>query len=132
MHTTAVGRLGEIVAAAYLTMRGLRVLERGFRATRSEIDIIAADGPTLVFIEVKLRGERAKAPGREAVGARKRQRIVRGARAYLARHELTSRRTRFDVIEVHVTPRGLTLTHLPDAFRPDRHEGRWGSCWRPS
>jgi putative endonuclease len=132
MNTTDIGRLGELVAASYLSMRELDVLERRFSCLRGEVDIVARDGDVFAFVEVKLRGPRAKGPGRAAVNAAKQERIVRAALAYLADHGGTAQRMRFDVIEIDLDGNGLRLTHLRDAFRPALRGGRWSSCWRRS
>ncbi len=132
MNTTEIGRLGELVAAAYLRMRGLAVLERRYRALGAEVDIVARDRGTIVFVEVKLRGSGAKAPGRASVDGRKRGRIARAALAYLDERSRSWSRVRFDVVEIRMTARGMALTHLEDAFRPERRGGRWPSCWRRS
>ncbi|MBD3368009.1 MAG: YraN family protein [Candidatus Eisenbacteria bacterium] len=132
MNTTRLGELGELVAAAYLCMKGLRVLDRRYRSHGCEVDVVAADRGTLVFVEVKLRGETAKAPGRRSVDRTKQRRIVRAALAYLKERRHASRRVRFDVVEIRLLRRGLGLEHIPDAFRPPAHGGRWSSCWRRS
>ena len=137
MNTTESGLLGELIAAAYLRLRGLDVLERRYRAAGAEIDIVARDDRTLVFVEVKLRKAPGKAPGRTSVGVDKQRRIARAATAYLATLPLTSSgqgaaRARFDVVELTVSREGMMLVHIRDAFRPGHEGGRWSTCWRRS
>ena len=98
----ASGQQGEEMAAAYLEQAGYVVLEHNWRFHRNEIDLIALDGETLVFIEVKKRQDAAHGYGCEAVNAEKQQRIRRVAEAYLRytrrRPEETS--CRFDVVSI--------------------------------
>ncbi len=82
------GRAAEDLATRYLAQRGLCVVERNFRTRRGEIDIVAHDGPTLVFVEVRLRGSSAFGGAAASITARKRARLVAAAREYLARHRL--------------------------------------------
>ncbi len=106
----ALGALGEVRAEQLLLERGMEILARNARVGGAEIDLIARDGQTVVFVEVKTRSRGA--PGREAVTAAKRRRISRGALAYLAENGLLGAPARFDVIEVQ----GARATHLIDAF----------------
>ena len=66
-----LGRRGEGIAARYLRRCGYRILERNFRAAGAEIDLVAADRETLVFVEVKARSSGALGTPAEAVDARK-------------------------------------------------------------
>lgn len=113
----ALGADGEARAAAYLAARGYRILERNARADRVEIDVVAARGALVVFVEVKTRRSRAAGAPEEAVDFRKRERLVRGALAWLAARGLRGRRVRFDVIACEWHPSGAwTLRHLEGAF----------------
>src|ERR1700680_3827737 len=77
------GTMGEAAAARYLTERGYHVLERNFRCRGGEIDLIALDGGTLVFIEVKLRRTLARGSPLEAVTPLKQARVRKAAQQYL-------------------------------------------------
>ena len=103
----SLGREGEHRAADYLEARGYRIVARNVRASRVEIDLIAQQGGTLAFIEVKTRratdpslpGEHGRAA--EAVDERKQARLRHGAQAWLTEHPLErrrARRVRFDVV----------------------------------
>src|SRR5688572_5530147 len=96
------GRRSEIDGAAYLRSLGFRVVASGYRTRGGEVDLIAWDGSDLVFVEVKSR--RSGAPPEDAVGYRKRQRIVRAARSYILRHRLQDKPCRFDILAVTVRP----------------------------
>ncbi len=79
------GAQAEALAAQFLQRHGLAILARNFRTRHGEIDLIARDGDTLVFVEVRLREHRGFGGAAASVTARKQQRIVTAARAYLAR-----------------------------------------------
>ena len=97
----AAGREAEESVCAYLGERGVRVVERNFRARGGEIDIIARDGDVLAFVEVRFREEDGHGLPEESVGPLKRRRIVAAARAYLATIPPDSwREARFDVAAV--------------------------------
>ncbi len=92
------GPEGEQAAARFLEGRGYRIVERNYRTKRGEIDLIAEDGGTLVFVEVKARlNDRFGGPA-AAVTASKQARIARIAQHYLARRRLKDRPCRFDVV----------------------------------
>jgi putative endonuclease len=128
-HRPAVGRLGEQLAAAHLARLGFAVLARNVRTAAGEIDLIAFDGDTLAFIEVKTRSSRSRsgadAPGDETplAGLRRAQRarLRRAALAWLSeRHDERprARLLRFDAVGVLVDGRGrlLRLDHLEGAW----------------
>jgi putative endonuclease len=94
------GRLGEEIAVAFLERRGLTVLARNLRSRLGEIDVLARDGPVLVFVEVKARRAGAADPPQVSVDARKQRRLARLALGYLAARGLGERPCRFDVIAV--------------------------------
>src|SRR5690606_29473425 len=85
--TDAVGRYGEDVAAAHLVAVGMRVLERNWRGTRGELDIVADDAGELVVVEVKTRRGSGFGHPAEAVTAPKLARIRRLTGQWLASHE---------------------------------------------
>jgi putative endonuclease len=81
-----LGIAGEQRAAAHLVARGYRILARNARAGRVELDLVAMRGRLLVIAEVKTRRSRSGGAPEEAVDFRKRERLVRGASAWLAEH----------------------------------------------
>lgn len=117
----ALGAEGEMRAAAHLEAAGWRLLARNVRAGGVEIDLIAERGATLAFVEVKSRRARSCGAPEEAVDARKRARLVRGAAAWLAETRPGGwRQLRFDVICCETDGAGRwTLRHLEDAFDAD-------------
>jgi putative endonuclease len=91
------GEPAERLAAAHLEGHGLRILERNYRCRFGEIDIVAAAGSTLVFVEVRERASEAYGGAAGSITAAKRRRIVAAARHYLARHRPAGA-CRFDVV----------------------------------
>jgi putative endonuclease len=112
-------RKGEALAALVLRLKGYRIEARNWRCPLGEIDIVAWDGDTLVFVEVKARtGSTAGAP-EDAVDPRKQARIVQLAQAFLARRRGTTPPCRFDVVAVETGRMIPRLRHLRAAFRAD-------------
>jgi putative endonuclease len=116
-----LGRLGEQLATEHLIRRGFEIVERNYRTRWGELDIVAYDGRTLAFCEVKTR--RFTAPGRdplESVHAVKRSKVRKMAGRWLI--ERTDRpyaeNVRFDAIGVTIDPAGrlVSLEHLEGAF----------------
>jgi putative endonuclease len=113
----ALGAAGEARAAAFLETQGYRILARKVRAGGVEIDLVAARGRRVVFVEVKSRSSPSAFAAEEAVDFRKRARLVRGAAAWLAQQPRHARAVRFDVITCRrAADESWELTHLPGAF----------------
>ena len=113
----ATGGYGEGTAARYLTDLGMVVLDRNWRCVHGEIDIVARDGPTLVFCEVKTRRSARFGAPAEAVGVAKVGRLRRLATLWIAASGLTSPDVRFDVLSVLPQASGpASVEHLRGAF----------------
>jgi putative endonuclease len=113
----AVGEYGEHVAERYLTAAGLVVLNRNWRCSEGEIDLVLRDGDDVVFCEVKTR--RGAAFGRpvEAIRRSKVLRLRRLAARWLDQTEVHPREVRFDVVEVMPQPQGAAVVeHIRAAF----------------
>ena len=110
------GKTGEDLACHELERRGYAIVARRWRQRRGEIDIIARDGATLVFVEVKTREGKAFGEAAEAVTAWKRQRIAQLALEYLARERLTGCACRFDVVSIHMEEGKPIVTVIQNAF----------------
>jgi putative endonuclease len=95
----------------------MRILERGFRSRLGEIDIVAQEGATIVFVEVKTRRARAFGLPEESVTALKQRRLIRMAGAWLSARGMHGRDCRFDVVAIEEGPSGAVIRHLRDAFR---------------
>ena len=102
----ALGKDGEDQACRELERRGYVILARRYRLRMGEIDIVARDGRTVVFVEVKTRTGDAFGGGAAAVGAWKQRRIGMMAAHFLNRYRLTDAPCRFDVVTVDVRPSG--------------------------
>jgi putative endonuclease len=116
MQRQELGFSGENLAVAELERRGYAILARRYRTRRGEIDIVAQDGDTLVFVEVKVRTTAERGTAAEAVTPRKQRRLVAMAVDYLARTRASNRRCRFDVVAIDGAGDSRTLTLYPHAF----------------
>ena len=95
------GRRGEKLAARFLRGNGYKILYRNFRGSSGgEIDLVCRDGDTLVFVEVKTRGDESFGRPLEAIRPDQRKRISRGALAWLRLLDNPEIFFRFDVVEV--------------------------------
>lgn len=115
MDRAEQGRGGEQAACRYLARHGCRILGRNVRCRQGEIDIVAAQGETLLIVEVKTRSRSDYGTPAEAVGWSKRRRIVAAARYYLALHPWAGP-VRFDVVEVYRSALGGQINWIPNAF----------------
>jgi putative endonuclease len=112
-----IGGRGEDIAAAFLQGLGYAILTRNYRKRFGEIDIVAEEGDTLVFVEVKTRSSVAFGSPLEAVDARKQRRMARAALDYLSSRKQHSRPARFDVVAVHLPTQGQPrIEHVRNAF----------------
>ncbi len=106
----------ERAAARHLRLRGYRIVARNFRAAGAEIDLVAIDGDTLVFVEVKGRRSLVAGTPEAAVNERKQQHIRRAAEIFVDRHRAQRKPVRFDVIAITGDGRGRKFELLRDAF----------------
>jgi putative endonuclease len=112
-----LGKKGEEIAVNYLQKKGYRIVERGYRLFRGELDIIAFDGATLVFVEVKTRAGTEFGLPEEAVTRTKQNQIKRIAQGYLMERGLGDPNCRFDVLAILINgDDGPVITHFEDAF----------------
>jgi putative endonuclease len=113
-----LGDRGENMAARELRNKGYKIIARNFRCDMGEIDIIARDGTTLVFVEVKTRVEDSPPP-EDQVNDFKQNQITKAARFYLTRYGMPQPPARFDVVAiVWPTGRQPQIRHLENAFGP--------------
>ncbi len=112
-----LGRLGEDIAQKYLRKKKFRVVSKGYRLYRGEIDLIAYEGKTLVFVEVKTRSQGALGFPEESVDRQKQRQIRKIAEGYLALNNLDEVECRFDVVSLIFNENGTySLSHYKDAF----------------
>jgi putative endonuclease len=113
----AAGREAEAAAARFLESRGLTIAGRNVRAGGGEIDLVAREGETLVFVEVRYRESGEFGPPEETVGVPKRLRVARAARGYLDAVGPTGwKEARFDVVAVEGSGEAAVIRHFPAAF----------------
>lgn len=113
-----LGQSGERAAARFLKKQGYTIIACGHRDHFGEIDIIAVDGRTVVFVEVKTRSAHDSGHPAEAVDHDKQRRLTRAASAYRKRHDLLETAARFDVIAI-TWPDGKgqpVIEHFKNAF----------------
>lgn len=111
-----LGRWGEELAQAKLRDSGMQILDTRWRTRDGEIDIIARDGRTIVFCEVKSRSSTGFGGPLEAVTALKQRRLRKLAGAWLAAHHEHADDVRFDVVGVVRTPAETVVEHVRAAF----------------
>lgn len=118
MNSRSQGQLGEMEAARYLRSIGYDIAASNYRCRFGELDIVARDGQTIVFVEVKTRSPGAAALPREAVTRTKQQKLCRAALHYLGQNTAADS-IRFDVIEVIIDGSFLAparINHIKHAF----------------
>ena len=115
-----LGNRGEQAAERHLMAQGLRILKRGLRTRRGELDLVALDGRQVVFVEVKTRLDHEAGHPVEAVGLDKQRKITELALAFLKKHGLLDSPARFDVVAVTwpENQKEPTIEHFRNAFEP--------------
>lgn len=110
-----LGRWGESMAARKLESLGLRLVERNWRCLHGEIDLVAREADTLVFVEVKTRRGRGTGAPEEALTPLKTRKLLQLGQLYLAEHNLDVD-WRVDMVAVELDPRGklLRCEHIPN------------------
>ena len=110
------GRRGEDVAAAFVAGLGMRVVVRNFRCRAGEIDVVAMDGDTVVFVEVRTRAGTGFGTPLESVDRRKQAQVGRVARHFLSARGWHERSARFDVVGVRLDADPPVVEHVRGAF----------------
>jgi putative endonuclease len=110
------GKSGEDLACRELERRGYVIVARRYRVRGGELDVIARDGPTIVFVEVKARASRMFGDAAEAITPLKQLRMTRLAEEYLTRHHLSDCPCRFDVVSIEVGAGGPAIQVIQNAF----------------
>lgn len=112
-----IGNEGEEIASQFLTEKGFTIKKRNFTFGKiAEIDIIAQDGETLVFIEVRLRRSSSFGNPLDSITPSKIKNIRRAAEAYLYINKIVDIECRFDVVCIDLSDGKKEITHLPFAF----------------
>ena len=116
MQKKELGNKGEEVALRYLKKKGYRIIEQNYVCKMGEMDIIAKEKDTLVFIEVKTRRSMDFGPPQLAVTPFKQRQMSKVALCFLKEKKLENVKARFDVVAILLTPRGEEIELIRDAF----------------
>lgn len=111
-----LGKFGEELALRKIKRLGYKKIVRNFRCPLGEVDIIAKDGDTLVFMEIKTRKGRSIGYAKEAVNARKKRQISKVALAYMKSKDCSDLRARFDVVAISLGRGKPEIEVIKDAF----------------
>ena len=109
------GKMGEQLAATYLTDKGYTIIEHNYRRGHLEIDLIAQDGDELVIVEVKSRAYYTILQPEDAVDHKKRLALIRLANEYVKTHN-RNENVRFDIISIVSNANGTEIKHLKNAY----------------
>lgn len=112
-----LGRIGEQIAADYLTERGYQILERDWRSGRRDLDIIALKDGILIIVEVKTRSNNVYGDPEDAVDTQKIRSIVQSTQAYLRLKHLDCD-VQFDIISLTGNTDSFEIRHFENAFYP--------------
>ena len=114
---SSIGELGESIATTFLKGVGFSIVERNFTCVCGELDIIARDGRSIVFVEVKCRKNKAYGPPQLAVTPFKQRQISKAALVWLSKRRLYDAEARFDVVAIVLHEHDLPeIEHIRNAF----------------
>jgi putative endonuclease len=111
-----LGRLGEDLALKAIKRMGYKCIARNYRCPLGEMDLIARDGDTLVFIEIKTRRGKSLDYAKEAVDGRKKRQLSKVALAYMKENHCADVKSRFDVVAVNLGGHNEEIEVVKDAF----------------
>jgi len=114
---SSLGAIGESIAVTFLQGAGFSIVERNFRCVCGELDIVARDGRTIVFVEVKCRNNEIYGPPQLAVTPFKQRQISKAALVWLSKRKLYDAEARFDVVAIVLHEGDLPdIEHIKNAF----------------
>lgn len=116
MQKRELGKRGEEVALRFLKKKGYRLIERNYVCKMGEMDIIARDKDTLVFVEVKTRTSNTFGPPQLAVNSSKQKQLSKVALNFFKEKRLEDVKARFDVVAILLGPKGEEIELIKDAF----------------
>ena len=117
LSRTGLGATGEELAISYLKKLGYRIVERNFRCKLGEIDVVAYDGNTLVFVEVRTKKSSHFGSPVSSVSYQKQRKLISLAKFYIKKHKLFNRSARFDVVGVRFGSDGsFRINLIQNAF----------------
>lgn len=111
-----LGADAEEATARHLEAKGYRIRHRNFHSRYGELDLVAEDGDTVCFVEVRMRSSAAWGDPSQTVSRAKQRKVVKAALHYLFVHGLEGRMVRFDVVSVIGRGEAAQVEHIPDAF----------------
>jgi len=111
-----LGADAEAATARHLEAKGYRIRDRNFHSRYGELDLVAEDGDTVCFVEVRMRSSAAWGDPSQTVSRAKQRKVVKAALHYLFVHGLEGRMARFDVVSVLGRGEKALVEHIPDAF----------------
>ena len=116
MEKKALGKKGEEKALRFLKKKGYRIIEKNYVCKLGEMDIIAKEKDTLVFVEVKTRTTTEFGPPQLAVNSSKQRQLSKVALNYLKEKQLEEVKARFDVVAILLGQKGEQIELIKDAF----------------
>ena len=116
MQKKELGKKGEDLALRFLKRKGYKIVERNYVCKMGEMDIIAQEKDTLVFVEVKTRTSTAFGPPQLAVNSAKQMQLSKVALNFLKEKRLEDIKARFDVVAIVLRPSGEEIELIKDAF----------------
>ena len=111
-----LGKEGERVAELYLKHKGYKLVERNYRCSAGELDLIVLDRRVVVFVEVKTRSGHGFGSPLEAVEFHKQRKMIQAAQYFLSEKRLHQRDARFDVVGISWPGREPVVEHIENAF----------------
>jgi putative endonuclease len=126
LEKRALGQRSEDLAERFLRARGYVIVARNYRCTYGELDLVAEDRETVVFVEVRSQSSPLFGEAVESVTLRKQRQIVKAASHYVLRYGVENRPLRFDVVGIRWVDGTPQLTHIPGAFELPSGRGRGG------
>jgi len=120
------GKAAEVAAEGHLRRKGFQILDRNVRYANGELDIVARDGDTVVFVEVKARRSEEFGGASYAVTPKKERKLIQLAAQYLGQHHLQDSACRFDVVLLQGgQPSSSKVEHIENAFEVAGNDQRW-------
>jgi putative endonuclease len=111
-----LGRLGEALALKKVKALGYKCIVRNYRCPLGEVDLIAKDGKTLVFVEIKTRKRKSLGYAKEAVTERKKRQLSKVALAYMKANDCSHMKSRFDVVAINIINGKSEIEVIRNAF----------------
>jgi len=115
-NTKALGKSGEDRAVTFLEQKGYSIIRKNYRTADGEIDIIARDGDTIVFVEVKTRRSLAFGVPEAGVDFRKQKQIKKIAGQFISHYQLFDRNCRYDIVALYYEGTAVEIKYIKNAF----------------